>query len=240
MPQAPTEAWAVVLAAGRGTRFGGGTPKQFAQVAGRPLLWWTLHAFARHPELAGLALVLPRDMVKAPPAWLASVGGVGGTVRLTLVAGGAERGDSVWAALQALPASAVVVVVHDGVRPCVTPVMISASLARAREGVGAVLGRPVAGTLKEVGDSLEVRGTVARAGLWCAETPQAFPRAMLERAYRRAREEGVAETDCAALCERYGERVVMVRADGPNPKVTGAGDLALVEAWLARQGSGGA
>lgn len=228
------EAWAIVVAAGRGARFSSDRPKQLEPVAGRPLLWWTLRAFVRHPELQGVVLVLPSELAQAPPAWLGSL--ASGGLPLRAVAGGAARGDSVWAGLRALDDTVGWVLVHDGVRPCVTPEMVSAALARAREGVGAVVGRPETDTLKEAGTGGSVERTIPRGLLWRAETPQAFPLRMLDRAYRRAREEGVAATDCAALCERLGERVVMVEARSPNPKVTSPADLAWVEAWLLRHG----
>ena len=232
------DAWAVVVAAGRSARFGGPVPKQFATVAGRPLLWWTLRPFLAHPELAGCVVVLPPDAAAAPPDWLARL--AAGTRPLRLVAGGPERGDSVWAGLAALGDDAAVVLVHDGVRPCATSEMISAVLARAREGLGAVVARPVSDTLKEVAADGAIVRTVDRAGLWRAETPQAFPREMLERAYARARERGERGTDCAALCERAGARVVVVEAKTPNPKVTTAADLAWVEAWLRHAATSGA
>lgn len=229
------EAWAIVVAAGRGARFGGTRPKQFEPLAGRPLLWWTLQAFVRHPDLAGVVLVLAPEMAGAPPEWVRSLAR-SGALPLRVAAGGAERRDSVWAGLEAAPADAALVVVHDGVRPCVTPEMISAVVARAREGVGAVIGRPLTDTLKETAGAGEILRTLPRERLWRAETPQAFPRPMLERAYRASRERGIAATDCAALCERAGGRLVMVEASDPNPKVTSAADLAWVEAWLRRRG----
>jgi 2-C-methyl-D-erythritol 4-phosphate cytidylyltransferase len=228
------DAWAIVVAAGRGARFGGARPKPFEPVAGRPLLAWTLRAFVGHPRLARILLVLAPDVARDPPDWLGRLARAS-AVPLDFVAGGAERGDSVWAGLQAVPEAVSLVVVHDGVRPCVTPEMIAGALDRAREGVGAVVGRPVTDTLKRVRGG-GVEGTVPREGLWRAETPQAFPRAMLERAHREAREAGAAGTDCAALCERIGERVVMVETTEPNPKVTTAADLAWVEAWLRARG----
>lgn len=227
------EAWAVVVAAGRGARFGSSRPKQFEPVGGRPLLWWTLRAFLGHPQLAGNVLVLPEEEAASPPSWLRALLDES-AAPLRAVAGDATRADSVAAGLRALPAAAGWVVVHDGVRPCVTPEMISAALRAARGGAAAVVGRRLTDTLKEVGDDGAVRRTVSREGLWRAETPQAFPRAMIERAYREAAKHGRAATDCAALCEAMGARVVMVEADAPNPKVTTAADFAWVEAWLRR------
>lgn len=226
---ADAETWAIVVAAGRGSRFG--APKQFASVAGRPLLAWTLEPFLAEPEIAGTIVVLPAE--SAPPSWLRALADSAARP-VRLVCGGATRGDSVAAGLRALPDSARWVVVHDGVRPCVTPEMIRSALGRASEGVAAIVGRPVTDTLKEVDDALRVRAGPAREGLWRAQTPQAFPRAMLERAYREAQAAGRTATDCAALCEAIGERVVMVDAGGPNPKVTTAADLAWVAAWLGR------
>lgn len=228
------EAWAVVATAGRGARFGAGRPKQFQPVAGQPLLWWTLQAFRDHPALAGSVLVLPQEAAASPPPWLQALLAEG-DAPLRAVAGGATRAESVAAGLRALPSSAAWVVVHDGVRPCVQREWITAALRAAQDGgVAAVVGRPETDTLKAVGDDGAVRTTVGREGLWRAETPQAFPRAMLERAYAEAGERAAGATDCSALCEAIGARVVMVEAAGPNPKVTTAADLAWIEAWLRR------
>jgi len=152
--------------------------------------------------------------------------------RLALVAGGATRAHSVRAGLRALPAYVATVLIHDGARPFVTRDTIDGVLAKARAGVGAVAAIPVSDTLKDVQQERITR-TVARDRLWRAQTPQGFPRAMIERAYSGL-ERDATPTDDAELCERAGLPVEVV-ADSPyNLKVTTADDFRIAEA-LARE-----
>ncbi len=219
----------MVVAAGRGIRLGG-VPKQFRELAGVPVLLRSLRPFTSHPDVACVAVTLPADAAGAPPAWLAPLAGD----RLRLVAGGAERADSVAAGLAALPPECAVVLVHDAARPLVSADTIAAVLAAARTGAGALAAVPLGDTLKAVQEGTPplVERTVSREGLWRAQTPQGFPRALLERALAAARADGVAGTDDAQLVERIGGRVVVV-ADSPrNLKVTTQADFDLAEALL--------
>jgi 2-C-methyl-D-erythritol 4-phosphate cytidylyltransferase len=228
----PRDVGVVVVAAGRGTRFGGETPKQYQPIGGVPMVLRAVRPFAAHPEVAQVALVLPPVDAEAPPAFLRGVAGAG----LVVVAGGAERSDSVAAGLRALGPECTVVLVHDAARPFVGRAVIDAVIAHARAGEGAVAAVRVSDTLKQAAaeDATRVARTVPRDGLWRAQTPQGFPRAVLERAYAAAREEGGA-TDDAALVERTGVSVRLVPDSPRNMKVTTSEDLALAE-LLAGQG----
>jgi len=216
----------VVVAAGRGTRFGGETPKQYQPIGGVPMVLRAVRPFAAHPEVAQVALVLPPADAEAPPAFLRGVAGAG----LVVVAGGAERSDSVAAGLRALGPACTVVLVHDAARPFVGRAVIDAVIAHARAGEGAVAAVRVSDTLKQAAaeDATRVARTVPRDGLWRAQTPQGFPRAVLERAYAAARDEGGA-TDDAALVERTGVAVRLVPDSPRNMKVTTPEDLAIAE-----------
>src|SRR5262249_53228908 len=138
--------------------------------------------------------VLPAEDAASPPEWLACLA-------VRIVAGGAERGDSVWNGLLAAGDEVDLVLVHDGARPLVTADVIDRVLDAA--AAGAIAAVPVTDTIKEVRDEGVIAGTPDRAKLWQAQTPPGFPRAGLMRAYRQARDEGVAATDDAALYERY-------------------------------------
>lgn len=213
----------MIVAGGRGARMGGNTPKQYEPIGGVPLVLRALRPFASHPEVGHVVLVLPPVDAATPPDWLRGL--IGGM--LTVVAGGPERSDSVAAGLAALPPTCEVVLVHDAARPFVERATIDAVIGAAREGVGAVAAVPLTDTLKETGDSGTVVRTIPRDRLWRAQTPQGFPRTMLEEAYARARQTGVRATDDAALVERLG-RTVRVVPDSPrNFKVTTPDDLAL-------------
>jgi 2-C-methyl-D-erythritol 4-phosphate cytidylyltransferase len=219
----------VIVAAGRGARLGGDVPKQFLPLAGVPMLLRSMRPFTSHPDVLHTVLVLPADVVKEPPAWLAPHLGA----NLTAVAGGAERSDSVAAGLAALPSGAHLVLVHDAARPLASRALLDRVIGAARTGAGAVPVVPVADTIKQL-DAAQpgmVVRTVPREQLVRAQTPQAFPRRLLEEAHAQARRGGVRGTDDAALLERMGAPVVAVPGDPANLKVTDADDLALAE-WL--------
>lgn len=220
----------IVVAAGRGARVGG-TPKQFRDLAGVPVLLRALRPFTSHSAVACTVVALPGADASAPPEWLAPLVGE----RLRLVAGGAERGDSVRAALAALPAHCTTVLVHDGARPLVSRETIEAVIAAAATGVGAVAAVPLGDTLKEVEEGashLVVERTIPRQRLWRAQTPQGFPRALLERALQAAAADAVQGTDDAELVERIGGRVEIVADQPTNLKLTTQADFALAEALL--------
>ena len=221
----------VVVAAGRGTRLGSRGLKQYQPVAGVPMVLRALRPFVSHPEVAYVVLVLPADEAARPPAFLGSAGGP-----LAIVAGGAERADSVAAGLAALEPACTTVLVHDAARPLVERRVIDAVIGHARAGQGAVAAIPLSDTLKEADphDHTRVGRTVPRNGLWRAQTPQGFPRAVLERAHA-ARVAGVAATDDAALVERLGVPVVLVPDSPRNLKITTADDLLIADLLAARE-----
>lgn len=226
----PPDVGVIVVAAGRGTRVGG-TPKQFRELAGVPVLLRALRPFTSHPAVICTVVALPAADAGAPPEWLTPLVGD----RLRLVAGGAERGDSVRAALAALPAACSVVLVHDGARPLVSRETIDAVIAVAVGGAGAVAAVPVGDTLKAAGEgdgALVIERTVPRERLWRAQTPQGFPRALLQRALDTAAADAVQGTDDAELVERIGGRVELVPDQATNLKLTTPSDFAIAEALL--------
>ncbi|HEX9704976.1 MAG TPA: 2-C-methyl-D-erythritol 4-phosphate cytidylyltransferase [Gemmatimonadales bacterium] len=227
------DAGVVLVAAGAGARAGPGEPKQFRPILGVPMLLRALRPFISHPDVLQVAVVLPAAHARQPPEWLARLVGE----RLTLTPGGAERAQSVRAGLEALQRDANVVLVHDAARPFVSRSTIDAVLGRARAGVAAVAAVPVSDTVKSVDDEHRVQRTVSRDGLWRAQTPQGFPRAMLETAYAAAPAAfaaGTAPTDDAELCERYGFPVEVIPDGAHNFKVTTSEDFRIAEA-LARE-----
>ncbi|HEU5171203.1 MAG TPA: 2-C-methyl-D-erythritol 4-phosphate cytidylyltransferase [Gemmatimonadales bacterium] len=228
----PRDVGVVIVAAGQGRRLGG-PPKQFRPIAGVPMVLRALRPFAAHPEVAHVVLVLPPADAAAPPRFLAEVAGAG----LTLVAGGAERSDSVAAGLAALPPACRTVLVHDGVRPFPDPAVIDAVIREARSGRGAVAAVPMTDTVKEIdaADGRRVVRTVPRDTLWRAQTPQGFPRELLARAHQRARAEDRHGTDDAALVEGLGVEVRVVPDSPGNRKITTPEDLEWAEHWATRR-----
>lgn len=218
---------ALIVAAGRGSRYGGPLPKQYALLAGRPVLRHTLEAYRSAPQINRLRVVIgPGDEIHY---WAATEG-------LDLpspIQGGASRQQSVLNGLEALADDPPdFVAVHDAARPFVKAVDIAACLnAASAAGVdGAVLGVPLSDTIKRSGAGSAIVETVPRANLWRAQTPQIFRYAALLEAHRAAAALGEAEatalTDDAAVAERAGLKVVMVEGSEDNRKITTADDLA--------------
>lgn len=230
---------ALIVAAGRGSRFGGPLPKQYALLDGQPVLRHSVAAFGACPEINQLRVVIAEgDEMHYQAA-------VRGLHLPPPVLGGKSRQQSVLNGLEALEAEQPdFVAIHDGARPLVRPVDIAACLAAsARPGVsGAVLGVPVSDTVKRTDKAGTVAATVPRANLWRAQTPQVFRYGALLEAHRAAASLGAAEatalTDDAAVAERAGLKVVMVAGSGDNPKITTADDLARIAAMESRTGLG--
>jgi len=209
---------------------GGTLPKPFRRVGGIPILERAVRPFLAHADVAHVVIVLRPSDVEAPPRWLAELP----EERVTLVAGGDERADSVRAGLETLAAECRTVLVHDGARPFVESDLVDAVISVARRGIGAVAGVPLTDTIKQVtddGGAAVIVETLPRERLWRAQTPQGFPRRMLEDAHRHAAEAGVLGTDDASLVEQVGERVEMVPDSTRNIKITTPHDLELAE-WL--------
>jgi len=226
----PRDVGVVVVAAGRGVRFGGQIAKQYQTIGGVPMVLRALRHFTSHPEVLQVVLVLPSEDASNPPAFLSASSPSASSV-LTIVAGGAHRGESVRAGLSALRRECTVVLVHDGARPFVDRTVLQSVIGFARSGEGAVPAVPLSDTLKEASatDSTLIRRTHPRARLWRAQTPQGFPRAVLEEAHARAARDGHRATDDAALVEAMGVPVRLVPDSCRNLKVTTPEDLALAE-----------
>jgi 2-C-methyl-D-erythritol 4-phosphate cytidylyltransferase len=221
----------VIVAAGQGTRSGTSELKQFRWIAGKPMLLHSIHAFERRADVAQIIAVLPRSFAGDPPPWIFQ----SDLARLMVSTGGAERGDSVWSGMEDLEDEVRIVVVHDAARPLVTDDTIDRVIATARQGVSAVAALPVVDTLKEIDEHQHVLRTVDRERFWRVQTPQAFPRDVIEEAYRVALSERRYATDDAALVERIGKPVVVVRGSERGMKVTDARDFALLEALASAE-----
>jgi len=214
---------AIIVAAGAGKRFG--SAKQFALLRGKSVLDRSLEAFAAHPEVDEIILVLPTEE-----------GGAryrkrGGKV-VAVVRGGERRQASVVRGFEQLNSGpADIVLVHDGVRPLVGQEVITRVIAKARECGAAIAAIPVEDTIKEATGGVVVR-TLDRKNLQRVQTPQAFTLEVLDRALRKAREDGFYGTDEAALVERTGHSVAVVPGDRRNIKITTAADLKIAEAFL--------
>lgn len=222
---------AVVVAAGEGRRMGGDVRKPFLGIAGRPLIVHTLRRFAESQTVRKIILVTSEnDLTKC--AELVQAAPELHILGCDFQSGGLRRQDSVMHGLSKLDADCEVVVVHDGVRPLVSPRLIDRCVEAAFEGGAVVTGVPVRNTTKFVSADRHVRGTPPRETLWEIQTPQAFRADILFEAYRRAFEEGVEGTDDASLVERLGRPVLVLEGERANLKITFPEDLIFAEALL--------
>ena len=229
--QSPRDVGVVIVAGGSGTRAGDETAelKQFRWVAGKPMLLHSVQTFMARPDVVSVVCVLPQRYAGDPPPWLFQCD----VDRLSVSLGGRTRSESVANGLDDLPDEAEIVLVHDAARPLVSAETIERVVASVRGGVSAIAALPVVDTIKEVDESGAIVRTVDRERLWRAQTPQGFPRRVIVDVHRRARAERVAATDDAALCERYGFPVRVVRGGERAMKVTEPADFARVDALYA-------
>lgn len=225
--------YAIVVAAGSGMRMGSKMPKALLPLGPRPLVAWSLLALAKCPDVRGIVVAAPAG--DETPMRMA-VGDAGGD-DLIVVSGGATRQRSVYAALAAVPEDVERILVHDAARPLLTVELVEALIAALDGAEGAIAATPVADTLKRAGEDDIVAGTVDRAQLWQAQTPQAFHADVLRHAFATATDDVLdTATDCASMVEALGGRVRLVQAATPNLKVTTRADLALAEQLLRAAG----
>jgi 2-C-methyl-D-erythritol 4-phosphate cytidylyltransferase len=219
----------IIVAAGTGNRLGLGEPKAFVKVGGRTMLAWSLAALSGVTDVVEAVIAVPPGFENAARTE-ANHSPLDIPVKIT--PGGSERQHSVRIALALTNAESEVVVIHDAARPFAPARLFEACLAAAERSGGALAAIAVADTLKRAERGL-VSATVARAGLWQAQTPQAFRRALLVSAHERALREGVSATDDADLVERLGGRVEIVEGSALNLKITTPDDLRMAEALAA-------
>ncbi|MGE0023951.1 MAG: bifunctional 2-C-methyl-D-erythritol 4-phosphate cytidylyltransferase/2-C-methyl-D-erythritol 2,4-cyclodiphosphate synthase [Hyphomicrobium sp.] len=223
------KAVALIVAAGRGARAGreGLAPKQYAPLAGRPVLRHSIEAFAACPAIANITVVIHAD---DRDLYAAAVGE--SFPKLTApVLGGATRQQSVLAGLESLAQAAPdCVLIHDAARPLVTPAIVARVLAALAEHDGAIAAEPLADTLKRDTGTGRIAATLPRDGLWKAQTPQGFRLAPILAAHRRVAAEGRAGfTDDASIAEWAGLDVALVPGSSANFKITTAEDMAMAE-----------
>lgn len=225
-------AWAIIAAAGMGKRMGGDTPKQYLKLGGRPLICHTLERFRDALAIESVVIVVEpgkedafrHDIIEAfgfPADW-------------KVVAGGGIRQESVANGLKEVPADCDVVVVHDGVRPFISPQAIDESARRAFDEGACIVATPITETIKSVDGHGVIDFTVDRQVLWGAKTPQSFKRNVLAEAMNKAIEDNFTGTDEASLAERIGIKVRIIEGDDRNIKITTPEDLVIAEALLGK------
>lgn len=219
--------YAILVAGGSGVRMGGATPKQFLPLGGRPIIDRTLAALAASPLVDAIVVALPAD---TPSPWRDAIARYPKVA--AVVDGGRERQDSVRNALAAVPEAAEVVLVHDGVRPFVSPGLIRAVVEGALEHGAVVPTVPVLETVKRWNADRSSLETTDRSALMRAQTPQGFRAAILRDACSKAAAAGLLGTDDASLAEAAGYPVTPVPGDDRNIKITTPDELRMAEGLL--------
>jgi len=219
---------AIVVAAGSGQRLGLNQAKAFVEISGRPILFYCLSMLRVVPDLTEIVITYP-DGGEVRTREIAQ--GSGLELPIKLVRGGIERQDSVRAALEFTSAESEIVIIHDAARPLAESRLFIECIAKTRHADGAIAAIPVSDTLKQV-ENGAITATRQRAGLFQAQTPQAFRREILIRAHQQAAIENFAATDDADLVERVGGKVAVVEGSPRNLKITTREDLAIAEALL--------
>lgn len=219
---------AIIVAAGKGTRMGN-PDKLLMEVAGRPVVGHTWARFDACEALNEIILVIREEQTGFFQKLALQI-----KTRkpFELVPGGKERQDSVWNGLEALSPNIHLVAIQDGARPCSSHNLIKATFAAAKQFGAAVAAQRVTDTIKESADGQSISGHLDRSRLWAVQTPQTFQVSVIRRALAAVREKGLIVTDDTAACELIGQKVKLVESSEPNPKLTFAEDIPIIERLL--------
>lgn len=218
---------AIIPAAGKGRRMGHPFPKHYIRLEDRPILAYTIEAFEK---CTGVNQVFVVVMSGEEEYCLKEVVERYGFKKvLKIVIGGERRQDSVYNGIKELDEDTDIVVVHDGVRPFVSPELINETVKLAMYVDGVVAALPVKDTIKEISPDGFIKGTPERESLWNAQTPQTFKKRIIEEAFERAFTDNFSGTDESSLVERLGGRVKIIEGSHENIKITTKEDLLLAE-----------
>ena len=218
---------AIILAAGKSERMGGGVDKAFLSLVNKPVVAWSLMAFEKCPDVDRIVLVVRKEQLVAAKA-VVKMFGISKIFKI--VAGGGKRQESVAAGLAACDVDTRYVVVHDGARPLVTPELITEVVKLVKRTPAVTVGRPVTDSIKLCEKGTAVTRSVEREKLWAVQTPQAFQIRELRAAYKALGNKEVTD-DCMAV-ERNGGSVKILSSLKPNVKITTVEDLQLAGALL--------
>ena len=224
---AKIHAAAIITAGGTGKRFGtqgeDKLSKQFIPLLGKPVLVYSLESFQGSESVSEIVVVVPDGWVEYTQNEI--VDRFNFTKVTKVIPGGAQRQKSVEKGLRSITHEPDVVVVHDGVRPFVTVDMVDEVIDAVQESGGAIAASASIDTVKQSGSGQLIENTLPRETIWLAQTPQAFNYEILNEAYRKASEDGYIGTDEAALVERIGKKVKLVRSSRYNIKITTPEDI---------------
>jgi len=230
------QVFAILPAAGLGTRMAGPQPKQFLALDGVPILVHSLRAFAAVPRVTQIVVAVRQSEMERVQAQAAEYGFAG---RVRVVEGGDHRQESVAHALAALEAADEdIVLVHDAVRPLIDAATIERTIDAVQQHGAAIVGLPAVDTIKQVERTAHgalVTATIPREFVVLAQTPQGFRYGLLKQAFAEAEADGFVGTDEASVVERAGLPVAVVHGSAKNLKITQPGDLELAEFYLKKR-----
>ena len=222
---------ALITAAGKGQRMQTQTPKQYLPLGGKPILAQTIKVFETCPAVDEIYVIVPAEQMEMVEKDI--VDKYHFKKVLKVVRGGKMRQQSVWNGLRAIRSECSIVIVHDGVRPFVTPQMIEQGIKVAAENGAAVTAVRAKDTVKRAIRGKKVQ-TLPREEIWLAQTPQVFQFSLLMKAYQKANQEEITGTDDAFLVERMGHPVILIEGNYNNVKITTPEDLVFAEAYFPR------
>jgi len=228
---------AIIPAGGSGKRMQENQSKQYLLLDGVPVLVHTLRIFQGSPKIDEIFLIVPEDDIEFARKLIVEKYGISKVSRI--LAGGRERQDSVRNGINALASDHDIVVIHDGVRPFISEELVNSAIVEASKEEAVTVGVPVKDTVKSVDDHAWVRETLNRSTLWLTQTPQAFKRDVIKKAYEVAYEDNYYGTDDTSLVERLGINVKMIRGSYDNIKITTKDDIVLAEGLIKRFKSDG-
>ena len=228
--------FAILPAAGLGTRMAASQPKQFLELNGLPILIHSLRAFAAVPRVTAIYVAVRHNELERVQAQVAEHGFAG---KVQVVEGGDSRQQSVANALKVIPCGEDdVVLVHDAVRPLIDAATIERTIDAVAETGAAIVGMPAIDTVKQVERTAHgalITATIPREFVVLAQTPQGFRCGLLQKAFAEAEADGFVGTDEASVVERAGYPVAVVPGSAVNLKITQPGDLALAEFYLRQR-----
>jgi 2-C-methyl-D-erythritol 4-phosphate cytidylyltransferase len=224
---------ALIVAGGSGRRMNQPKRKQYLMLAGKPIIAHTVSAFEKCHHIDAILLVIPADDIPMVRQNVLPILGLSKPIQL--VAGGKHRQDSVYNGLKAIDPACRIVVIHDGVRPFVSPAQISACILETEKHGACIMGIPAFDTLKKVQGNRFVEKTLDRERIWLTQTPQAFRTELIKKAHLSAQKDNILGTDDAFLVERLGIDVKFIIGSRRNIKITTIEDLELCYALIQNQ-----
>lgn len=222
--------YAVIVAAGRGSRIGGPLPKQFLKLDEDPIIIHTIKRFDLAKSIDHIIVVVADEYFNFMKYNILKEYKF--TKPITLVRGAEERQDSVYNGLRALPKDTNIVSIHDGVRPFIDIELIDKSISLAKEVGAVIVGVPVKDTIKKLDKDDNIQKTLSREVLWQAQTPQVFQYNLIMKAHVHADKDGFKGTDDSSLVERLGIDVKMVMGSYKNLKITTGEDIYIAKSII--------